>query len=91
MILCTVVVRLWCLLSQVGDLVSVIDMPHKSESQWWRGKKGLEVNTHHSTVYNQLISFHAVIKCFNMACGHERANAILIAAWYSRGPLKLIN
>jgi len=28
---------------EVGDLVSVIDMPSSSESIWWRGKRGFEV------------------------------------------------
>ncbi|XP_077525010.1 GTPase-activating protein CdGAPr isoform X1 [Amblyomma americanum] len=28
---------------QVGDMVSVIDMPPADESMWWRGKRGFEV------------------------------------------------
>ncbi|XP_029842962.3 uncharacterized protein LOC8041089 isoform X1 [Ixodes scapularis] len=28
---------------QVGDMVSVIDMPPADESTWWRGKRGFEV------------------------------------------------
>ncbi|XP_064470782.1 uncharacterized protein LOC135385411 isoform X2 [Ornithodoros turicata] len=28
---------------EVGDMVSVIDMPPADESTWWRGKKGFEV------------------------------------------------
>ncbi|KAK2153627.1 hypothetical protein LSH36_291g07014 [Paralvinella palmiformis] len=28
---------------EVGDIISIIDMPPKEESQWWRGKKGFEV------------------------------------------------
>ncbi|XP_067138233.1 uncharacterized protein [Centruroides vittatus] len=28
---------------EVGDMVSVIDMPPPEESTWWRGKKGFEV------------------------------------------------
>ncbi|ODM89527.1 GTPase-activating protein CdGAPr, partial [Orchesella cincta] len=28
---------------EVGDMISVIDMPEKSESIWWRGKRGFHV------------------------------------------------
>jgi hypothetical protein len=28
---------------QVGDMISVIDMPPPDESIWWRGKRGFEV------------------------------------------------
>ena len=28
---------------QVGDMISVIDMPPPEESVWWRGKRGFEV------------------------------------------------
>lgn len=28
---------------QVGDMISVIDMPGPEESIWWRGKRGFEV------------------------------------------------
>jgi hypothetical protein len=28
---------------QVGDMISVIDMPPAVESVWWRGKRGFEV------------------------------------------------
>eukprot|EP00094_Tigriopus_californicus_P011294 TCALIF_10901-PA protein Name:"Similar to CdGAPr GTPase-activating protein CdGAPr (Drosophila melanogaster)" AED:0.47 eAED:0.47 QI:0/0/0/0.37/0.85/0.75/8/0/1611 len=31
------------LLFQVGDMISVIDMPPPDESIWWRGKRGFEV------------------------------------------------
>ena len=27
----------------VGDMVSIIDMPQAQESTWWRGKKGFQV------------------------------------------------
>jgi hypothetical protein len=30
-------------LFQVGDMISVIDMPPPEESLWWRGKRGFEV------------------------------------------------
>ena len=34
----------YCLhLFQVGDMISVIDMPPPDESIWWRGKRGFEV------------------------------------------------
>ena len=29
--------------SQVGDMISVIDMPPAEESVWWRGKRGFQV------------------------------------------------
>lgn len=29
---------------QVGDIVSVIDMPPKEDTGWWRGKHGFQVN-----------------------------------------------
>ena len=29
--------------AQVGDMISVIDMPGPEESIWWRGKRGFEV------------------------------------------------
>ena len=29
---------------QVGDMVSIIDMPKVEETMWWRGKKGFEVS-----------------------------------------------
>ena len=29
---------------EVGDFLSVIDMPPSDETIWWRGKKGFEVN-----------------------------------------------
>lgn len=29
--------------SQVGDIVSVIDMPPKEDTGWWRGKHGFQV------------------------------------------------
>ena len=32
-------------LRQVGDIVSIIDMPRAEETVWWRGKKGFEVRT----------------------------------------------
>lgn len=28
---------------QVGDIVSVIDMPPTDDTIWWRGKRGFEV------------------------------------------------
>lgn len=28
---------------QVGDIVSVIDMPPKEDTGWWRGKHGFQV------------------------------------------------
>ncbi|KAL8594254.1 hypothetical protein ACOMHN_044198 [Nucella lapillus] len=28
---------------QVGDIVSLIDMPSRQETKWWRGKRGFEV------------------------------------------------
>ena len=28
----------------VGEFLSIIDMPHVEETIWWRGKKGFEVN-----------------------------------------------
>ena len=28
---------------EVGDFLSVIDMPSSDETIWWRGKKGFEV------------------------------------------------
>lgn len=35
-----------CLSIQVGDIVSVIDMPPKEEGTgWWRGKHGFQVKT----------------------------------------------
>lgn len=30
-------------LTQVGDIVSVIDMPPKEDTGWWRGKHGFQV------------------------------------------------
>lgn len=30
-------------LLQVGDIVSVIDMPPKEDTSWWRGKHGFQV------------------------------------------------
>jgi hypothetical protein len=30
---------------EVGNMISVIDMPPTNETVWWRGKKSLEVNT----------------------------------------------
>lgn len=30
-------------LIQVGDIVSVIDMPPKEDTGWWRGKHGFQV------------------------------------------------
>lgn len=35
--------------AQVGDIVSVIDMPPKEDTGWWRGKHGFQVN-HCSTL-----------------------------------------
>lgn len=32
-------------LFQVGDIVSVIDMPPKELTSWWRGKHGFQVGT----------------------------------------------
>lgn len=32
-------------LLQVGDIVSVIDMPPKELTTWWRGKHGFQVGT----------------------------------------------
>lgn len=32
-------------LFQVGDIVSVIDMPPKELTTWWRGKHGFQVGT----------------------------------------------
>lgn len=32
-------------LLQVGDIVSVIDMPPKELTSWWRGKHGFQVGT----------------------------------------------
>lgn len=29
--------------NQVGDIVSVIDMPPKEDTGWWRGKHGFQV------------------------------------------------
>ena len=29
---------------QVGDIVSVIDMPSIDDTIWWRGKRGFEVS-----------------------------------------------
>ena len=29
----------------VGDMVSIIDMPQSHESTWWRGKKDFQVRT----------------------------------------------
>ena len=29
---------------EVGDLLSVIDMPSTDETIWWRGKKGFDVS-----------------------------------------------
>lgn len=35
----------WCCLPfQVGDIVSVIDMPPTDDTIWWRGKRGFEVS-----------------------------------------------
>ena len=31
--------------SQVGDIISVIDMPPSDDTIWWRGKRGFEVRT----------------------------------------------
>ena len=31
------------LLFQVGDIVSVIDMPPPEDTVWWRGKRGFQV------------------------------------------------
>ncbi|KAH8023235.1 hypothetical protein HPB51_011678 [Rhipicephalus microplus] len=42
---------------QVGDMVSVIDMPPADESMWWRGKRGFEVS------YCQPISDFCVSCC----------------------------
>ena len=28
---------------QVGDIISVIDMPPSDDTMWWRGKRGFEV------------------------------------------------
>ena len=36
--------------TQVGDIISIIDMPPKEESQWWRGKKRFEVKYHWTVV-----------------------------------------
>lgn len=33
-----------CLILQVGDIVSVIDMHAAEDTMWWRGKRGFEVN-----------------------------------------------
>ncbi|PRD36182.1 UNVERIFIED_CONTAM: Rho GTPase-activating protein 33 [Trichonephila clavipes] len=30
---------------EVGDIISVIDMPPPKESSWWRGKKGFQVTS----------------------------------------------
>lgn len=30
--------------AQVGDIVSVIDMPPKEDTGWWRGKHGFQVS-----------------------------------------------
>lgn len=30
--------------SQVGDIVSVIDMPPTEDRSWWRGKRGFQVS-----------------------------------------------
>lgn len=35
--------QLQSFLFQVGDIVSVIDMPPYEESSWWRGKREFEV------------------------------------------------
>ncbi len=28
---------------EVGDIISIIDMPPADETHWWRGKRGFEV------------------------------------------------
>ena len=34
---------MYSIIFQVGDMISVIDMPPPEESVWWRGKRGFEV------------------------------------------------
>lgn len=36
---------------QVGDIVSVIDMPPKEDTTWWRGKHGFQVHSSHNTLH----------------------------------------
>ncbi|KAH9383102.1 hypothetical protein HPB48_023837 [Haemaphysalis longicornis] len=42
---------------QVGDMVSVIDMPPADESMWWRGKRGFEVS--YKLVYHAELVTHS--------------------------------
>lgn len=39
-----------CYSLQVGDIVSVIDMPPKEDTTWWRGKHGFQVRCSQSTL-----------------------------------------
>lgn len=37
-------INFYSIFNQLGDLISVIDMPESSKSIWWRGKRGFEVS-----------------------------------------------
>lgn len=39
-----------CCSLQVGDIVSVIDMPPKEDTTWWRGKHGFQVHSSQNTL-----------------------------------------
>lgn len=54
-------------LTQVGDIVSVIDMPPKEDTGWWRGKHGFQVKdltTREGTGYIYIYNFIAST-CFD--------------------------
>lgn len=42
---------------EVGDIISIIDMPPPDETVWWRGKRGFEVI--------QSLATFVQISCFN--------------------------
>lgn len=46
---CFIHFHLACCFLQVGDIVSVIDMPPKEDTTWWRGKHGFQVHSIPST------------------------------------------
>ena len=40
---CNLIISCMYVCMQVGDIISIIDMPPSDESSWWRGKHGFEV------------------------------------------------
>lgn len=56
-----------CCSLQVGDIVSVIDMPPKEDTTWWRGKHGFQVHSSQNTLQAGAINLVYFSLCFPLA------------------------